>query len=137
MSKTLLIATALSALADAKAHEEAAGAVVTGTPSDPSGQDDEERLAQDQRDARRRAADGRAADAIAALRAAYPGAFDRVAAAPPPPADESPAPVVIDAPPAGPTEPAPAPALPPAAAEPPAAPAEPAPAEPPTEPPTQ
>lgn len=84
MSKIDHINTALAALGDAQKHEEAAGAVTVGTPSDPSGQDDEERLAQDQRDARRRAASGRAADAIRAMRTAYPDAFSVVQAEPVP-----------------------------------------------------
>lgn len=49
MNKILSITTALAALAEVKRHEEAADAVTVGEASDPSGTDDEERLAQDRR----------------------------------------------------------------------------------------
>lgn len=70
------IALALAALSDARSMEEAAESVAAQGAADPSGVDDMERLAADDRAARERAASGRVGDALAQLRAAYPIAFE-------------------------------------------------------------
>ena len=56
MNKLSSIALAVAALADVQRHEQNAESIQTGRPSDESGQDDEDRLAEDDRAARHRAA---------------------------------------------------------------------------------
>ena len=83
MSKTNAIAMAVLALQEAAAFEQEAELVQPRQPSDPSGSDDVAALAEDQRAALRKAAEGRAGDALVALYDVYPAAFARVAQQPP------------------------------------------------------
>ena len=61
-------AMAVLALQEAAAFEQEAEQVQARQPSDPSGSDDTAALAEDQRSALRRAAEGRAGDALVAAR---------------------------------------------------------------------
>ena len=104
------LALVLPIISQAQSLEQQGDAVQPAEPSDPSGADDMQRLADDQRRAFVEAAEGRVVDALVVLRDNYPDAFARATTfqaelplpvpqpvdLPPPPAPVEPAPAPVD-----------------------------------------
>lgn len=106
LNRIAALALAAAALSDAKLMEDQAAAVVAQGAADPSGIDDMERLASDDRESRERAASGRVLDALIQLRSAYPAAFELAA-------KSDPVPPIPSAPPTDPLPPTDLPPPPP------------------------